>query len=84
LPLEGGEPGQRGLAISADGSTAYVSFRFPDGILVFDLRAGRIRASIDISAAGLGSVQAVLSADGKPPPISWLIVVDTADGKVRR
>jgi uncharacterized protein (TIGR03437 family) len=90
-PLEGGEPGQRGLAISADGSTAYVPFRFPDGILIFDLRAGVIRSSIDISAAGLlGQCnQAVLSADGKllfvaNQGVGNLIVVDTAQGTVRK
>ncbi|MBI5086863.1 MAG: hypothetical protein HZB13_19985 [Acidobacteria bacterium] len=89
LPLEGGEAGQHGLAISPDGSTAYVSFKSPDVVLAVDLRTGRLRSSIDLAPAGsrLSSSQAVLSADGKllfvvNHGVENVAVIDTAAERV--
>jgi len=91
LPLEGGESGMHGLAISPDGSTAYVAFMTPDVVLVVDLRAGRLRSGIDLTPAGpmAGSQQAVLSADGKllfvaNQGIGNIAVIDTAAERVVR
>ncbi|MDP2997593.1 MAG: hypothetical protein Q8N47_08895 [Bryobacterales bacterium] len=91
LPLEGGEPGIRGLAISPDGSTAYATFRSPDVVLVVDLRAGRLRSAIDLTPAGvmLLSNQAALSADGKllfvaNQGVENIAVIDTATERVRK
>ncbi len=89
LPLEGGETGFHGTAVSPDGSTAYVAFSTPDIVLVVDLRAGRLRSAIDLTPAGvmLGSAQAVLSADGKllfvaNSGIGNIAVIDTATERV--
>ena len=89
LQLEGGETGFHGMAISPDGSTAYVAFRTPDVVLVVDLRAGRLRSAIDLTPAGpmTASDQAVLSADGKllfvaNQGIGNMAVIDTATERV--
>ncbi|MBI2681244.1 MAG: hypothetical protein HYX25_09600, partial [Candidatus Solibacter usitatus] len=79
LRLEGSETGWHGLAISPDGSTAYVSFKAPDVVLVVDLIAGRLRSAIDLAPAGVmvQSLQAVLSSDGK-----LLFVVNQGTGNI--
>jgi uncharacterized protein (TIGR03437 family) len=89
LPLEGGETGFHGTAVSPDGSTAYVAFSTPDIVLVVDLRAGQLRSAIDLTPAGVmvGSAQAVLSADGKllfvaNQGIGNIAVIDTAAERV--
>jgi uncharacterized protein (TIGR03437 family) len=89
LQLEGGETGFHGMAVSPDGSTAYVAFSTPDIVLVVDLRAGRVRSGIDLTPAGVmvGSAQAVLSADGKllfvaNQGIGNIAVIDTATERV--
>jgi uncharacterized protein (TIGR03437 family) len=89
LPLEGVDPGDLGLTVSADGKTAYVTFGSVDVVLVVDLQQGAVRSAIDVSAAGvmLASSQAVLSADGKLLFVANhgtenVMVIDTAQERV--
>ena len=60
-------PGDKGLAISRDGRTVYVSFTMADVVLAVDSATMTVRETIDVSAAGpqLSSQQALLSLDGK-------------------
>lgn len=60
-------PGPRGLAITPDGKTAYISFSYSDSLLVVDLSTFTTIKSIDLSSAGsmLSSSSAILSRDGK-------------------
>jgi len=62
----GNSPGYQGVAISHDGSTAYVVFSIEDAFLVVDLATFKVTSQIDVSAAGvqLGSGNARLSPDG--------------------
>jgi uncharacterized protein (TIGR03437 family) len=91
LPLQADCPGLRGLAISPDGSTAYVTFVCPDVLLVVDLLTGLLRSAIDLTPAGVmvRSSQTVLSADGKLLFVANkgtenIAVIDTAQARVRK
>lgn len=90
-PLEGCDPSQLGLAISADGKTAYAAFGSSDEILVVDLTRGVVRSSIPMAAAGvmLRSHQAVLSADGRLLFVvnhgtANVAVIDTAQERLKQ
>ena len=71
--LSGHAPGNFGLAITPDGTTAYVSFSLDDALLEVDLQAWTIRAGIDVGPAGtmLNSNQLCLSSDAR-----WLLVAN--------
>jgi uncharacterized protein (TIGR03437 family) len=91
LPPEGADSSPLGLAIGADGKTAYAAFSSADVILVVDLRQGVVRSAIDLSPAGVivRSRQAVLSADGKLLFVATLgtgnvTVIDTAQERVKQ
>jgi len=85
----GNSPGYQGVAISQDGSTAYVVFSIEDAFLVVDLSTFKVISQIDVSAAGvqLGSGNARLSPDGtKCWVVNWgvnnVMVVNVVTGIV--
>ena len=65
LETPGWAPGLRGLAITSDGKTAYISFSLDDSLLAVDLSDFTNTKAIDISSAGTrsSSHSAVLSTD---------------------
>jgi hypothetical protein len=89
LELEGTETGTLPLAISPDGTSAYLTMAERDVVLVVDLRAGRVRSGIDLTPAGPFTQwdQAVLSADGRllfvvSHVIGNVAVIDTTTERV--
>lgn len=91
LPLEGSDPSPLGLAITPDGTTAYVTFSSADAVLAVDLLQGVVRSGIDVSPAGvmLASRQAVLSSDGKllfvaNTGTANVMIIDTAQERVKQ
>lgn len=89
VPPQAQGPGDKGLAISRDGRTAYVSFTMADAVFAVDLATMTTRDTIDVSAAGpqLSSQQALLSLDGKSLYVASfvaqkLMVIDTATNRL--
>lgn len=77
--FQGYGPGILGLAVTADGETAYVPFELDDLLFAIDLLTMKVTDSIDVSAAGnmLVSSSAILSKDGK-----WLFVSNYGTGNI--